>query len=143
MEEAAIHACALEDAHGAGIGVRQDGLGAVGGDDVGEARGDLVEGFIPGDAAELAGTLGAGALEGVLEAIGMVVAIEILCYFAAEEALGDGVGGVALEASGATGGGIDLNEHGASIGAIESADGGVPVSSHRVRVTSGQNGFVR
>ena len=45
----AVDAVAMHMAHGAGIVVGPDGLGAVLGFDLGEAGGDFVEGFVPGD----------------------------------------------------------------------------------------------
>ena len=50
MKEAAVHGAVAEDADGAGVAVGQDGLGAVAVADLLEARGDGVEGFVPGDA---------------------------------------------------------------------------------------------
>ena len=69
-----------------------------------------VEGFVPGDALEGVVLAAAGewafgdagfAPEGIEDAIGGVDAVEILGDFAAEEALGDGMGGVALQLDGA------------------------------------------
>ena len=50
-EEAAVHAAVREQAHVPGVGVGQDRLRAVGGDHLAEARGDGVEGLVPGDRA--------------------------------------------------------------------------------------------
>ena len=59
VEEAAVHAGAVEQAHGAGVAVGQDGFRAeLGGDGV-QARGDGVERFVPGDALEAAFAFGA------------------------------------------------------------------------------------
>ena len=50
VEEAAVHGAVAEHADGAGIGVGQDGFGAVLLCDGGEPLGDGVERLIPGDA---------------------------------------------------------------------------------------------
>ncbi len=97
MKEAAVHACAVEQAHGAGVAVGQDGLGAELGGDGAEAGGDGVEGFVPGDALEAAFAFGADAALGIEQAAGGVFALQVLRHFAAEEAAGDGMGGVAAE----------------------------------------------
>ena len=52
MEETAIHRTIIQDANGAGVGVRQDRFGSVFAGDGGEAGRYGVEGFIPGDAFE-------------------------------------------------------------------------------------------
>jgi len=122
-EKRRVHAGAIEQAHGAGIGVWQDGFGSVFGGDLFEIRGDGVEGGVPGDGFELAGALRAGATEGCEEARGVVDAIEVVGDLGAEEALGDGVVGIALDFCCAVGGGVDGDENGAGVGAVESAGG--------------------
>ena len=134
MEEAAIHAGAVEESHSAAVGVREDALGAVFGGDVFEVGGDGCDGLGPGDAFELAAAFGASASERVEEAGGVVFAFEVFGDFAAEEALGDGVVWVAFEFGGVAGLGIDLDEERAGIGTIERADGMEPGGGHGVRV---------
>ena len=62
-----------------------------------EAGGDGVQGRVPGDGFEAAFTLGADAPEGSGEAGGVVLALQVPRDFAAEEALRDGVIGIALD----------------------------------------------
>src|SRR5580698_2688477 len=50
VEEAAVHRTVAEEANGSGVGIGQDGLGAVGVTDLLQARGDGIESFVPGDA---------------------------------------------------------------------------------------------
>ena len=61
MEEAAVHAGAVEQAHGAGVAVGQNRFGAELLRDGGQAARDGVERFVPGDAREAAFAFGAGA----------------------------------------------------------------------------------
>src|SRR5699024_3840335 len=62
--EGALSAVAVDHAHGAGVGVGQNGLRSVLGDQVLQAGCDLSDGPIPGDGLKLPGPLGAGAAEG-------------------------------------------------------------------------------
>jgi hypothetical protein len=122
MEEAAIHASVVELPHGAGVAVRQDRFGAEFVRGGLETRGDFIEGFVPGNAGETAFAFCADAAEGVQKAIGRVFVFEVAGYFGAEEASGDGMGGVASEAAAVTLF-IDIDEEGAGVGAIEGEDG--------------------
>ena len=122
MEEAAINAGALEDAHGARVAIGQDRFRAGFGGGGLEARCYFVERVVPGDAGEAAFALRAGATERVKKAVGRVLVFEIAGYFGTEETLGNGVGWVATEATAAAGI-VDVNQERAGVGAIESADG--------------------
>ena len=131
MEEAAVHAGAVEQAHGAGVAVGQNRLGAVLLRDGGQAARDGVERFIPGDAREAAFAFGAGALLRIEQAVGRIFALQILRDFAAQEPARDGMGGVAAQAGGAAV--FHVDQQGAGVGAIERADG-VP-NLHTSRIT--------
>lgn len=85
-----------------------------------EAGGDEVEGGVPGDAFEAAFAFGTDAAEGVLQAVGMVLAFEVLGDFSAEESPRYGVVGIAFQLGGATV--FDVYQHGAGIGTIERAN---------------------
>jgi hypothetical protein len=69
----------------------------VGGDHLAEARRDLVQGLVPGDAREAPLALAPHALQRVQQAVGAVHAVEVLVHLGAEEALGEAVVGVAAE----------------------------------------------
>ena len=129
VKETAVHGAEAEHADGAGVG--QDGLGAVQIADLLEARGNGVEGFIPGDALE--GLVLAAAFECTLghalfsaqrveDAVGRVDAVEVLGDFSAQKALGDGLRGVALDLDGAAGF-VHRDENRTGIGAVVGADG--------------------
>ena len=96
--------------------------------------GDFIEGFVPGDGGEIAFAFGAGAAEGVEQTVGGVFVIEVAGYFAAEEAAGDGVVGVAAETA-AVILLVDIDEERAGVGAIEGADG-VDGAGHGVLIIS-------
>jgi antitoxin (DNA-binding transcriptional repressor) of toxin-antitoxin stability system len=141
VEEAAIHGAVVEDADGAGVGVGQDGFGAVVAGDGRKAGGDGVEGFIPGDALEGFGFAAVGqrglgntgaAAHRIEEPVGRVDAVEVLRYFAAEKASGDGMRGVAAETGGAAGF-VDGDEDPAGVGAVMRADS-MDGPGHRNRV---------
>ncbi len=121
VEEAQIHAGAVEQSHGAGIAVRQDGFRAVLGSDGAQAAGDGVESFIPGDALELAGTLGADSLLRIKQAVGGILALQVAGDFAAQEAAGNGMIWVSTQPG--TFSVIYIDEQRAAVGAIEGADG--------------------
>src|SRR5512141_1077347 len=98
MEEAAVHAGAVEQSHGAGVAVGENRLGSVLPRDGGEALGDSVERFVPGDACETAFAFGADALLRIEQALGRVFALQILRDFTAQESAGDGMAGVPAQA---------------------------------------------
>src|SRR5258708_593696 len=64
MEEAAVHAGALQETHGAAVAIRQDGFGTGRGGDGFETRGDFIERLIPGDAREAALQIGRASWRG-------------------------------------------------------------------------------
>ena len=130
VEEAAVHGAVAEHAHGAGIGVRQDGFGAVLLCDGGEPLCDGVERLVPGDALKAFGLAttrqrafrdARSAAHGVKQAIGRIDAIEILGDFAAEKSAGDRmirVAGDFLRAAV----GVHAHQHGAGVRAVVGAD---------------------
>ena len=130
VEEAAIHGAVAELADGAGIGVGQDRFRSVLAGDCGQARGDGIESFVPGDALEGFcfaavrqhgfGHAGAAA-HGIEKAVGRVDAVEIFGDFAAEEPAGDGVIRVAAKLGGAAGF-VNGDEDPAGVGAVMRAD---------------------
>ena len=81
----------------------------------------------------MTGAFGAGAGEWVEEAIGVVFTVEVFGDFAAEEALGDGVIGVAFEAGGVAGW-VNLDEERAGVWTVQGADRMAPGGRHEVRV---------
>ncbi len=86
MEEAAVHAGAIQQAHRSGVAVGQDGFGP---EFVGhrlQALGDGVERLVPGDPLEAAFAFGADALLRIQQPVGMILAFEILRDFAAKKA---------------------------------------------------------
>jgi len=70
-----------------GVGVAQQGEGTALGDDRLPLGGDLVERLVPGDRLELAGTLGSGALERRLDALGGVNEVGVAVHFSAVKKL--------------------------------------------------------
>ncbi len=129
MEEAAVHGAVAENADGAGVGVGQDGFGAMLVGDDGEPIGDCIQRLIPGDALEALGlapgrqrALGdaGAAAHGIEQPIGRVDAIEIASDLAAEESAGDGVVRVAGDLLRASVG-IHTDQDGAGVRAIERA----------------------
>ena len=100
VEEAAVHAAAVEQAHGAGVAVGQDGFGAELVRDRAQAFGDGVERFVPGDALEASRALGAHAALRIEQPLRVIFALEILRHFAAEEAARYGVVRIAAQTGG-------------------------------------------
>ena len=70
VEEGVGQAVPLQDAHCAGVGIGQDGLGPVLGDDRLEPGGDVGDGFVPGDGGEVARPLAPTRLRGVVRRSG-------------------------------------------------------------------------
>lgn len=86
VEKAAVHAVALQQAHGAAVTVGQDGFGAGLGGDGAEPRGDFVERFVPTDAFKTAFAFAANAPLRIEQAQRRIFALQILRHFAAQEA---------------------------------------------------------
>ena len=99
VEEAPVHALALHQAHGAGVAVRHDGFGVACGN-LGQARGDVGQGFVPADLRELAAAFGAAALERREDAVLVVSALRVFGDLGAEHAAGLRVRRIALHAHG-------------------------------------------
>ena len=131
VEEAAIHGAVAEHADGAGVGVGQDGFGAVLFGDRGETLGDGVEGFVPGDALEALGFASGGqralgdagaAAHGIEQPIGRVDAIEIAATLPQRNPRVTGWSGVAGDLLRASAG-VDAHQNGAGVRAVMRADG--------------------
>jgi hypothetical protein len=82
--------------HGAGIAARQDGLGIVRRRGF-EARRDLVERFVPADAAELAFSLCPSSLQRVLKPVRCVGAFQVVRDLRAKGAVGERHRRIALD----------------------------------------------
>ena len=119
MKEAAIHARAVEQSHGAGVAVRQNGFGPELVRDGRKPAGDGVERIIPGDAFEASFALRARTPLRIEQAGGRIFALQILRHFAAQESAGNRMGGVAaqFEATAI----FDRHQQGTAIRAIEGA----------------------
>src|SRR5262249_59104572 len=100
MEEAPVHAAAVEQPHGPGVAVGQDSLGAIFPRDCLQPLRNRIKRFVPGDALEFSFALAAGALLREEKALGMIFAFEVLRYFSAEEAACDGMSRVSAQAGG-------------------------------------------
>jgi hypothetical protein len=103
VEEAPVHRRALHEPHRARIRIGKDRLRPVARlrDGI-QPRGDRVERLVPGGALELSTPLRAHPPEGCGEPVAMIRALEIPVDLGAEESLGKGMAGVALDARGAT-----------------------------------------
>ena len=99
VEEARGHAVALYQAHGAGVAVGQDGLG-VARRDVAQARGNVVQGFVPAHFHKLAAALGTAALERFEQTLRVVGALGVARDLGAEYAPGLRVRRVAVHLDG-------------------------------------------
>ena len=123
-----LDAVALHQAHGAGIPVGPDRLGAVALLDPQQVRGDLVQRIVPADPPELAGALRAGALQREAQPLGVMVALLVARDLGADHAGGERVALRAPHlAEPAVGQPLDLER--ADRGAVVRADG--RVEAHR------------
>ncbi len=86
-----------------------------------QARGDGVERLVPGDAFEAAFALGADAPLRIEQAVGMILALEVVRHFAAQESARDRMRRVAAQLRAAAV--FDIDQQGAGVGAIERAHG--------------------
>ena len=82
----AIDAVAHHDAHRAGVVIRPDRLGAELALALIEARGDLVQRLVPGDARELAGAFRSGAAQRIQQPLGMMDALGVARDLGADDA---------------------------------------------------------
>jgi hypothetical protein len=129
VEEAHCHRFALQQAHGAAIAVRQDGLRIARGDRL-QTRGDLVQCLVPGDLFELALALLADAAQRGQDAVRVVGAVDVARHLGAQHAGGGRMIRVALDLR------RDAIFHGhvdgAGIGAIMGAGGPDKGLGHRI-----------
>ena len=91
VEEAAVHAGAVQQAHGAGVAVGQHRLRSELIGDRHEFSGDRVQRFVPGDAGEPAVAFCADALLRIEQTVRRILAVQVSGHFAAEKAASDGV----------------------------------------------------
>ena len=70
MKEAAIHAAAVQESHGARVAVRQNRFGAVLVGDLSQPRGDGIQRFVPGNPLEFALAFRANALLRIEQPVG-------------------------------------------------------------------------
>ena len=120
---------AVHQAHRAGEIIRPDRLGAVPGGGLGESAGDPVQRLVPGDLAELGGTLRSGTQQRLHQPVGMVHPLGV-----ARDLGADHPGRVVVRrrpADAADGRTVDpLHLQGAGAGAVVRADGGDGVERH-------------
>jgi hypothetical protein len=90
----------LNEAEVAGADVRPDRLGAELGDDLAEARGDLVGRVVPGDALEAPGAFRADAPHRVQQTVRRARVVEVAVELVAQRAAGERMRAVAFEADG-------------------------------------------
>ncbi len=121
VEEAAIHAGAVEEPHRAPVRVGKDGFGAVLAGDAGQIFGDGVERLIPSNALKASFALGAHAASRREQAVGRVDAVKILRDLPAQEAAGNRVIGIAAEPRGLAV--LDGDQQRAGVGAIQGTGG--------------------
>ena len=121
--EEGVAGVALHQAHGAGVGVGQDRLGAVLGDDPPPAVGDALDGLVPGDGGEGAAALGPGGQQGGGEPARGMHRVLVAGHLGAEGAPAVGVVRVAPHRHGAAL--RHLHQQAAGVGAVEGAGGAV------------------
>ena len=126
--EEGVTAVSLDEPHGPGVGVGEDGLRAMAADDLPPAAGDGRDRLVPGNRAELPGPLGPGADEGGGEAAGGVDRPLVVEHLGAEEAAGVGVLAVAGHPDGLPV--LDLHQQAAGVGAVVGADGALDFGGH-------------
>jgi hypothetical protein len=98
MEEAAIHARAVQQPHSARVAVRQNRPGAVFRSRRPQALRDRLQSFVPRDAREAAAALAPGAPLRVQQAVRVVFALRVLRHFAAQKVARNRVRGAAAQA---------------------------------------------
>src|SRR6185437_4323514 len=132
VEKAAIHRPVAELPDRAGVAVREDALMAEFSGNVLEARSDLIQRLVPGDALEELGLTPFGerafrnarvAPHGIEQALRGVDAIEVTRNFPAEEPARDRMCRVAGDLHRAAGELVDRHQHAAGVRAIVRTDG--------------------
>jgi hypothetical protein len=124
----AADGAALHQAHGAGVVVGPDGLGAVAVHRLAQPRGQQVEGLVPADGREAALALGADPQQRPGEALRVVGALGVAGHLGADHPVGVGLLAAPHAADAALGGDLDLE--GAHAGAVVGADAGAERSGH-------------
>jgi hypothetical protein len=120
VEERVTRGQAVEDALVTEVGVRHDRLWAVLGDDAVPAVPDLGQCVVPGDAGELARSLGSGAPHRVQQAVRLVVVLGEAPQLDAQTAPRHGMVGVAPDVDQPAA--LDVVQHRAGVGAVVRAD---------------------
>src|SRR5271165_4281494 len=121
MEETALHARALQQAHRAGIAIRQDGFCAVVTGDGRQAMRDGIQRFIPTDALKPSFAFSADPFLRIEQAVGRILAVQVPGHFAAQEAAGYGMIRVAAEMAALPL--FHVDEQGTAVRTVESANG--------------------
>ena len=124
IEETLGHALALQQSHGAGVGVGQHCLGAVFVDDGGQTPGDLRQRLVPTHRLKLAAALGPDTLQRRRQPIRVVDAIQIAVDLAAEPSQGHRMVRVAPDIDGAAAGAVNGDLPSAGVGTIVGTDAG-------------------
>ena len=142
VEKARCHRLPLQQAHGAGVAVRQDGLRIARRDGLQPLR-NVAQRLVPAHALELAAALGAGALHREQHPLGVLHPLRVAGDLGAQRAVGGRVVRVALDADHPVVGHGDA--HSAGVGAVVRAgaahgtfsDGG---RTHRVTMAQAEAG---
>ena len=121
VKEPAIHARTVQQPHGSGVAIGQDGLGSEFICDGAQTAGDGIQRFVPGDALEAPLALGPDAALRIEQASRRIFAFEVLRHFTAEKSAGHGMRGVAAELGGVAV--VDGDQQGTAIRTVECADG--------------------
>ena len=124
VEETGGHPLALEQPHGARVGIGQDRFRPIFGGDLMEAARDGVDSLFPRDRRKLTAALGANPLQRRRQPLRVIGALQVAVHLPAEPPLGDGMFRVAPDVHGAPA----LAFHGdlptARVGAVVGADAG-------------------
>jgi len=121
VEEAAIHAAVVHQPHVAVVAVGQDGFRAVAADDFLHAPGDLIQGFLPGDAGEGAFALAAGPFQGMQHPVGVVYPGGKMARFVTDGSPGDRMVRITVDPNDPSL--LQGNGEAAGVGAVQRADG--------------------
>src|SRR5437879_4735203 len=122
VEEAPIHAGAIQQTHCARVAVRQDGFGAILGRDSAQTAGDGVESFVPGNALKFSFAFSTNSFLRIEQTVRGVLALQVAGDLAAEKSLGDRMIWVSTQPGAFSV--IYIDEERAAVGAIEGTDGG-------------------
>jgi len=133
--EKGVTGVAVDQTHVPGIGVWQNGLRAEFGGDGFHPGGHFIQGLVPTDGFEFAGTLGAEPPERGGDAFGRVDVRRKVVGFLADKAIGEGMIRVALDRYDPSV--FDLGQQAAGVGTILGANGAFPHSWSSSNACSG------